>query len=247
MENMFKELGERVERLVAWATRNEPLREVGLKLTLAWVWTGDDQSAEPSSSLMAWEKAELIVLLSHLARDNAQLTEQLTIVQTRCTELVEEKRAIDRRAQCLAFRRAMGGMFIGDHPSVPSREVARLQFSLVAEEFCEMMLAAYGDSFTLGRVKDNLAAILARKPHVDLTSLADALADIDYVVEGTRIAFGIDGAPIAAAVHASNMAKQGGPVREDGKRLKPEGWEPPDVEGCLLAQGWVPYGEEVAQ
>ena len=30
------------------------------------------------------------------------------------------------------------------------------------------------------------------------------------------------------------MAKVGGPIREDGKRLKPEGWEPPNITKVLL-------------
>jgi hypothetical protein len=32
------------------------------------------------------------------------------------------------------------------------------------------------------------------------------------------------------------MAKVGGPVRPDGKKLKPEGWQPPDIAGILRAQ-----------
>ena len=62
--------------------------------------------------------------------------------------------------------------------------------------------------------------------------------DLDYVVEGTRLEFEIDGGPIAVEVHRSNMAKVGGPVREDGKRLKPPGWTPPDIAGELRKQGW---------
>lgn len=27
-------------------------------------------------------------------------------------------------------------------------------------------------------------------------------------------------------------------LREDGKRLKPEGWLPPDIRAKLLEQGW---------
>lgn len=34
-------------------------------------------------------------------------------------------------------------------------------------------------------------------------------------------------------IHRSNMAKVDGPVRDDGKILKPEGWVPPDVAGVL--------------
>jgi predicted HAD superfamily Cof-like phosphohydrolase len=73
----------------------------------------------------------------------------------------------------------------------------------------------------------------------DLPAFADALADIDYVVEGARLEFGINGSPIADEVHRANMAKLGGPKRADGKHMKPEGWTPPDVAGELVKQGWV--------
>jgi predicted HAD superfamily Cof-like phosphohydrolase len=63
------------------------------------------------------------------------------------------------------------------------------------------------------------------------------MADLDYVVEGTRLEFGIDGEPIAAEVHRANMAKTEGPVAPDGKRLKPPGWTPPDIAGVLRKQG----------
>ena len=72
----------------------------------------------------------------------------------------------------------------------------------------------------------------------NLVELVDALADLDYVVEGTRIEFGINGKPIADAVHAANMAKVGGGIRGDGKINKPEGWQPPDIAGELRKQGW---------
>jgi predicted HAD superfamily Cof-like phosphohydrolase len=83
-----------------------------------------------------------------------------------------------------------------------------------------------------------LTAIADDEIRVDLPELADALADLDYVVEGARLEFGINGAPIATEVHRANMAKLDGPVREDGKKQKPEGWKPPDIESELRKQGW---------
>lgn len=73
----------------------------------------------------------------------------------------------------------------------------------------------------------------------DMPAIADGLVDQLYVIIGTAIAYGIDLQPIWDAVHAANMAKSTGPVREDGKRLKPPGWTPPDVAGLLKQQGWV--------
>lgn len=71
----------------------------------------------------------------------------------------------------------------------------------------------------------------------DLPAIADGLADLIYVALGTAIAYGIDLRPVWSAVHAANMAKIGGPTREDGKVLKPEGWQPPDIKGILERQG----------
>ena len=70
----------------------------------------------------------------------------------------------------------------------------------------------------------------------DLVEIADGLADLIYVLIGTSIAYGIDLEPIWDEVHKTNMAKVGGGVRGDGKILKPEGWEPPEIERLLVAQ-----------
>ncbi len=42
---------------------------------------------------------------------------------------------------------------------------------------------------------------------------------------------GLDLRPFFVLVHQANMLKISGPVREDGKRLKPEGWVAPDIAG----------------
>lgn len=74
---------------------------------------------------------------------------------------------------------------------------------------------------------------------VDLAALADGLADLDYVVEGTRLAFGIPRLEVAAEVHRSNMSKRGGEKDERGKWKKPDNWTPPNIQGVLQAKGWV--------
>lgn len=73
----------------------------------------------------------------------------------------------------------------------------------------------------------------------DLPGIAKELCDLLYVALGTAVACGIDLQPVWDRVHASNMAKEGGATREDGKILKPAGWVPPDVEGALVEQGWI--------
>ena len=68
----------------------------------------------------------------------------------------------------------------------------------------------------------------------DLVEVLDALADIAYILAGTIINHGMQEVYDEAfnEVHRSNMAKLvNGKVirREDGKVMKPEGWQPPQL------------------
>jgi predicted HAD superfamily Cof-like phosphohydrolase len=67
----------------------------------------------------------------------------------------------------------------------------------------------------------------------DMVKAIDGMVDLVVVTVGTAAEFGIDLDPFWNEVHRSNMAKAGGPVREDGKRLKPEGWTPPELATIL--------------
>jgi predicted HAD superfamily Cof-like phosphohydrolase len=83
-------------------------------------------------------------------------------------------------------------------------------------------------------------AIRRATGNINLAELADGLADLDYVVEGTRLEFGIDGEPIAEIVHIACMAKLAVCANCDGRgcgqTIKPEGWKPPDIEGEIVRQ-----------
>lgn len=67
----------------------------------------------------------------------------------------------------------------------------------------------------------------------DLVKAVDGLIDTIYVCLGALVAFGVDGDPIFDEVHRTNMAKVGGTRREDGKWLKPPGWQPPRIAELL--------------
>jgi predicted HAD superfamily Cof-like phosphohydrolase len=79
-----------------------------------------------------------------------------------------------------------------------------------------------------------------------LDRLAHELADVVYVAYGTALVHGIDLDAVIAEVHRSNMTKIGpdGQVarRADGKVLKGEHYEVPDVAGVLRRQGWAAEG-----
>lgn len=67
----------------------------------------------------------------------------------------------------------------------------------------------------------------------DLPGMVDALCDLLYVTYGAAVAMGVDLEPFFEEVHRTNMAKEGGPRRADGKQLKPPGWEPPRIAAML--------------
>lgn len=139
------------------------------------------------------------------------------------------------REQVKAFHEAFG-VPVRYTPVRPADERIRLRVKLITEEYTELMQALGFEVDIELFSKSSGGALLP----VDMAKVADGCADLDYVVEGTRLEFGIDGAPVAAEVHRSNMAKIGGPVRGDGKVLKPTGWKSPDIVGELVKQGWRP-------
>lgn len=213
--------------------------------------------------------------------------------------LLQKHRKPTLHDQVLAFHKRFG-QSIGKKPHVPDENTIRFRLSLIAEEFCELLDAANDPTMGcyIDEVREAIKKVLKYPAVVDLSDFVDAMADLDYVVEGTRITFGVDGTPIAAEVQRANMSKLpsyvaakdahhgkrepvsqrcihcgnhrtvkfledgstlteenamscayprkrheypplGEPVkREDGKILKPPGWTPPDIEGCLRAQGW---------
>jgi len=155
------------------------------------------------------------------------------------------------RDQVIEFHRAVEQPIL-PRPTVPGDDRVRLRAALVIEEALEFVEALfdrdatfyhesdgtdYGVKASLQVHKAALKNLIASAPvKVDMPAAVDALADIDYVVAGSYLEFGVDSRPIAAEVHRANMAKASGPVAANGKRLKPEGWTPPDIAGCLAAQ-----------
>lgn len=105
------------------------------------------------------------------------------------------------------FHVAMG-LTVGDfeHPALGVDE--RMRVALIEEEFEELIEA------------------LAAK---DIVAVADALADIQYVVNGAAVSWGIDLDEVHSEVHRSNMTKLGGERRADGKLLKPPHYRPPNI------------------
>ena len=121
----------------------------------------------------------------------------------------------DWQADIKEFTEAMG-QYVGTRPEIPPNSVCTLRWDLVREEMNETLQAIADD---------------------DLVEIADGIGDSIVVLLGTAIAYGINMQPVWDEIHKSNMRKADGPVRADGKKLKPIGWKPPDIAGILEKQG----------
>lgn len=117
-------------------------------------------------------------------------------------------------------------------PCHPPLKTISLRVRLVDEEAYELLRALW---------RAESIANSENTPHatklLNLVNIGDAVADCVYVIVGTALAFGLPIERIFEIVRAANMAKLGGPVREDGKQLKPEGWEPPEPKITDLITG----------
>ena len=109
------------------------------------------------------------------------------------------------REQVEEFHRVFDQPIV-DTPTVPPDERVRLRARLIAEEFFEVLEAMFAGRFSFPR-GEVMKMIDQYTPMVKMVDLADGLADLDYVVEGARLEFGIDGGPIADEVHRNNIAK----------------------------------------
>ena len=100
-----------------------------------------------------------------------------------------------------------------EKPGFPDERTRSLRIDLIDEEFNEL-IDAENDG--------------------DLVAVADALADLDYVINGMALQYGINLDDCFAEVHRSNMSKlgeDGKPIyREDGKILKGPNYFKPNLE-----------------
>lgn len=89
------------------------------------------------------------------------------------------------QSKVLQFHQTFG-ITIADKPSLPSPSDKELRKNLILEEAREFVAAADKN---------------------DIVGVADALADLLYVVYGAAITYGLDMEPIYSEIHESNMSK----------------------------------------
>ena len=96
-------------------------------------------------------------------------------------------------------------------------------------------------SLRVALLEEEVSEFVSASEKGDLVGIADALADIVYVIYGTALTYGIDLDPVLREVHRSNMSKLGSDgkplIRDDGKVLKSERYSRPDIASVLGLQG----------
>lgn len=126
------------------------------------------------------------------------------------------------QADVATFMREVKGLDLPARPEVPDGSVKIFCFAHIKEEVAELQKHIFGIDYVYE--EDEIAAV------------ADDIVDIIYVALQAANHYGLKIQPFWEEVQRANMAKKGGPIREDGKQLKPEGWTPPDILSIVRAQ-----------
>jgi predicted HAD superfamily Cof-like phosphohydrolase len=127
------------------------------------------------------------------------------------------------------FMFAMNQM-VRNRPSRATRKERDLRATLIKEEMSELLHEFVClEIDTQGKQDDDTSDEYYRLLPLDerLANIAKEMADVLYVVLGAAGALGIPFDQVWKLVRESNLAKASGPVRDDGKKLKPEGWVSP--------------------
>lgn len=133
-----------------------------------------------------------------------------------------------------------------DLESLPAGLV-KLRMDLIAEEFFELVGAVYSED-AAARMEDAWEDLYSQgldynkdgSRNLDIVETADALGDMDYVINGFAHVAGIPHDDVVDEIHDSNMSKLGADgkpiLREDGKILKGPDYFRPDIVKVLLSK-----------
>lgn len=112
------------------------------------------------------------------------------------------------------------GLEVPDHPTMLDDETYNYRLNFLREELNEFV-AGYHDQ--------------------DMAQMADALIDLVYVAMGTADLMGLPWQHLWDEVQVANMSKERCTDANDPRNtrknalnvVKPEGWQPPDIQGVL--------------
>lgn len=150
------------------------------------------------------------------------------------------------KAQTDLFHKNFGHQ-INSKPTMLTRDQVQIRANFLAEELVELLGAVATTntehqlmterlihSVYKAQQKQQVAGFKLKKED-RLVALADSLTDINYFTQGTFTMMGVNPQPLFDIVQKANMSKlfpDGKPHyrEEDGKVIKPEGWEAPEPQ-----------------
>lgn len=194
------------------------------------------------------------IIQSHLndsSLDNEDLAQQITtaIQAASNAQLERGRRAVeawrelerDKHSHVSHVREFMEKFqqHIGEAPGFPPQDVVEAKLRRVTEEFCELIAACgykphvqISDAAGEWVIEEEITTGFDTVP--DLPHAVREAIDLEYSTHHLMISCGVDTAEPWARVCAANMCKE----LRDGKPVKPEGWQAPDIAGALKDQGW---------
>jgi len=127
-----------------------------------------------------------------------------------------------------------------------TKELRSLRVKLIAEELVELCQALGVNlvaEYKVGIVSSVYVQPVFKDEEVDCVEAADALGDLDYVVQGANLVFGFPSEAILDEIQESNMSKlgeDGNPIyREDGKIMKGPNYFKPNIAKVLATSAGV--------
>lgn len=144
-----------------------------------------------------------------------------------------------------AFHEAFGHPVREVPTEIPTANEALLTLALIEEEYMELVEALFPNhaakhESTIVDIIRNSVPGPGETYDPDLVAAADAVADLDVVVNGAGLRMGLPMKELAREVSESNMSKlgaDGAPIYdENGKIAKGPNFRQPDIEAVLLGK-----------
>jgi predicted HAD superfamily Cof-like phosphohydrolase len=150
-----------------------------------------------------------------------------------------------------------------DRPEVMTKEEVEFISKMILDEVMELMatVAAPEDAKASLKSMIDKSKDIPKTTYVEgekgrisqIADQADALVDIEYYMLNSACKKGVNLSSLFGVVHAANMAKRDPSTgkfikRDDGKIIKPVGWQPPDIDAEIERQtregAWDVDGKE---
>jgi predicted HAD superfamily Cof-like phosphohydrolase len=131
------------------------------------------------------------------------------------------------------------GQYTPEHFTIPDRTDLVNLLNIIFEEAFEL-INAYGLIVKKVRNENQFKVIDILNegdtiPELDLVEIVDAIVDFEYTMLQLYLIHGIHSSELFYEVHRANMSKfrPGGYRDENGKWIKPDDWQPPNIEAIL--------------